>query len=83
MVSRVAPDRRIGADFDIVLNDDAARLRDLLMASRRWQKSEAILSDADAQSFGGDSETAAVSHQRFIPVCADANDASARDLGPC
>ena len=45
---RAAVDRGIGADFDVVLNDDAPGLRDLLMASRRRQITETVLADANA-----------------------------------
>ncbi len=50
VVSRVAAaiDRRVGADLDIVLDDDAAGLRNLLMALRTWQIAETVLADAGA-----------------------------------
>ena len=41
-------DGRVGADFDVVLNDDAPGLWDLLMTARRRQITEAVLPDADA-----------------------------------
>src|ERR1700728_562623 len=40
---RAAVDRRVGADFHVVLNDDAAGLRDFLMAARTGEIAEAIL----------------------------------------
>ena len=43
-----AVDRGIGADFDVVLDDDAAGLRDFLMALRRRQIAKAVLADAGA-----------------------------------
>ena len=48
-VARGAPiDRRIGADFDVVLNDGPPRLRDFLVTLRRRQIAEAVLADACA-----------------------------------
>ena len=41
-----AVDRRVGADLDVVLDDDAADLRDLGMASRTHGKAETVLADA-------------------------------------
>jgi hypothetical protein len=35
------------------------------------------------QAYGGDRETEAAFHQRFIPVCADRNDARAREGRRC
>ena len=43
---RAAVDRGVGADFHVVLNDDAAGLRDFLMALRARQIAEAVLPDA-------------------------------------
>src|SRR5215469_9873889 len=41
-----AVDRGIGADLDVILDDHAAGLRNLLMAARRRQETESVLSDA-------------------------------------
>ena len=51
MVSRVEPRSivRICTDFDVVLDDDAARLRDFLMALRTGQIAKAVLTDARAR----------------------------------
>ena len=48
IAGRAAIDRRVGADLDVVLDDDAARLRDFLMALRTWQIAEAVLADTSA-----------------------------------
>ena len=48
VAGRAAVDRRIGADFDVVLNDDAPGLRDFLMSLRTRQIAEAVLADASA-----------------------------------
>src|ERR1700756_3132047 len=41
-------DRRIGTDFDVVLNDDAANLWDLQMTLRAHRKTESVLPDPHA-----------------------------------
>ena len=48
VAGRAAVDRGVGADLDVILNDDPAGLRNFLMASRRRQIAEAVLADARA-----------------------------------
>ena len=48
VAGRAAVDRDVGADFHVVLNDDAADLRDFPMALRRRQIAEPVLADAGA-----------------------------------
>src|SRR5262249_55927570 len=47
-----AVDRRIGADLDIVADDDAAELRDADMAARIGGEAEAVLADPGAGKDG-------------------------------
>ena len=46
---RAAIDRRVGADLDVVLNDDAAHLRHLQMPARAEREAETVLADAHAR----------------------------------
>ena len=48
VADRAAVDRGVGADLDVVLDDDAADLRDLAVAARAQQIAEAVLTDAAA-----------------------------------
>ena len=48
VAGRAAIDRGVGADLDVVLNDDSPGLRNFLVAARRRQIAEAVLADARA-----------------------------------
>ena len=48
VAARAAVDRGVGADLDVVLDDDAADLRHLQVALRAHGEAEAVLADAHA-----------------------------------
>src|SRR5690606_3508099 len=49
VIQRTAINRGIGANFDIVLNDDAAKLGNLLQTGRTRNITETILSNPDTR----------------------------------
>ncbi len=49
VADRAPIDRGVGADLDIVLDDDAADLRHLDVAGRSHHVAEAVLSDASSR----------------------------------
>ena len=69
-----AVDGRIGADLHIVLNDDAAGLRDFLMALRGRQIAETVLADARARM-----DDDAIADQRMLDRRTGADRAVAAD----
>src|SRR6202035_1870783 len=69
-----AVDGRIGADLHIVLNDDAAGLRDFLMALRARQIAKTVLADTGARV-----DDDAIADQRMLDRRAGADRAIAAD----
>ena len=69
-----AVDGRIGADLHIVLNDDAAGLRDFLMALRARQIAKPVLADTGARM-----DDDAIADQRMLDRRAGADRAVAAD----
>ena len=77
IAGRAAIDRRVGADFHVVLDDDAPGLRNFLMPLRTRQIAEAVLADTGA---GMDDD--AIADQRVQDRGAGADRAVASDATP-
>src|SRR6202171_4983322 len=73
---RAAVDGRIGADLHVVLDDDAAGLRNLLMSPRARQIAEAVLPDTDTRM-----DDDAIADQGMLDRRAGADGAVAADGG--
>ena len=73
-----AVDRRVGADLDVVLDDDPADLRHLEVAARAHGEAEAVLADAHA---GMDDD--AVADQRVAAASLPAPIAQSRPIRTC
>ena len=69
-----AVDRGVGADLDVVLDDDAADLRHLQMAARAGREAEPVLPDGDARM-----DDDAVADQRVLDDGVGADEAIAPD----
>ena len=65
---RSTVDGGVGADLDIVLNNNTAHLRDFQMAVSTWHKAEAVLSDCCAAESDHDHNVALDQLKRFCDV---------------